>query len=177
MLELSRSKPGPGEGEPSSASGDILKVRLVGVAGRAARSTRIKCDTADSVVGGTHEGRLQFPASRCLDTADPLLWNRTVNQAAGADEACVIARYPVLGTKSRGLLRSGGQQVATAVQRRPGLQLGSRGRAGACRGAAYGGLCSARVWTASPRSSAQRRRRSGVVAGEVQPAGGQWVSR
>jgi hypothetical protein len=84
MLELSRSKPGPGEGEPSSASGDILKVRGVGVAERAAGCTRVKCDSADSVEGGTQAGRLQSPASRCLDMADPLLWNRSSEPSSGS---------------------------------------------------------------------------------------------
>jgi hypothetical protein len=44
MLELSRSTPGPGEGEPSSASGDILKAGYEGMAERAGQCTSTECD-------------------------------------------------------------------------------------------------------------------------------------
>lgn len=44
MLELSRSTPGPGEGEPSSASGDILKAGYLGMAERAGQCTSTECD-------------------------------------------------------------------------------------------------------------------------------------
>ena len=88
------------------------------------------------------------------------------NQTAGAVEGCVIARYLVLGTKSRARsCAAAGSRFATAVRRSQALRWvgsGSRGgRAGACRGTAYSGLCSARVGlssVSSPRWSAQQRK-------------------
>lgn len=151
MLELSRSTPGPGEGEPSSASGDILKLRYGGVAERAARSTRMKCNTADSVEGGTQAGRLQFPR------ADVSIWQtrwsgiEPVNQAAGAIEGCAIAHCPVLGTKSRAQLRSSRRQcdLGHAFSWRGQSQVGT------CCASSYSGLCSARVGRSGKLLSAQ----------------------
>lgn len=144
----------------------------------------MRCDTADSVEGGTHAGRLQCSASRCLDMADPLLWNRSREPNSGSSRGLrnrplPCPRYAV----TRAQLRSGGQQVRDGGATESGPQVGRGGRTGACRGTAYSGLCSVRVGASSvssPRwvgATAQRGRRSGAVAGEVQQAGGQWVSR
>jgi len=86
-----------------------------------------------------------------------------VNQAAGAVEGCVIARYLVLGTKlvtravaqRRAAGRDGG---ATEVRPSAGWPE-EGGQVRVCRGAAYSGLCSARVAGVFPTllSSAQRR--------------------
>lgn len=75
----------------------------------------MKCNTADSVEGGTQAGRLQFPR------ADVSIWQtrwsgiEPVNQAAGAIEGCALAHCPVLGTKSRALLRTARDSSATWV--------------------------------------------------------------
>ena len=114
----------------------------------------MRCDTADSVEGGTHAGRLQCPASRCLDMADPLLWNRSREPNSGSSRGLrnrplPCPRYQV----TRAQLRSGGQQVRDGGATESGPQVGGGAvegrRTGACRGTAYSGLCSARVGASS----------------------------
>ena len=72
------------------------------------------------------------------------------NQTAGAVEGCVIARYLVVGTKSRARsCAAAGSRFATAVRRSQALRrVGRRGRTGACRRTAYSGLCSGRAGAA-----------------------------
>jgi hypothetical protein len=84
----------------------------------------MRCDTADSVEGGTHAGRLQCPASRCLDMADPLLWNRSREPNSGSSRGLrnrplPCPRYQV----TRAQLRSGGQQVRDGAATESGPQV------------------------------------------------------
>lgn len=92
MLELSWSTPGPGEGEASSASGDILNLRYDGVAEWAARSTRAaRGEAADSVEGSAQAGKareLQSPARRWPDMADPLLRNSSSGPNSWSSVGC-----------------------------------------------------------------------------------------
>lgn len=76
MLELSRSTPGPGEGEPSSASGDILKAGYLSMAERAGQCTSTECDV-QTAWWAAHSREVQSPAGGCLDMGDPRAWNRS----------------------------------------------------------------------------------------------------
>lgn len=112
------------------------------------------------------------------------------NQTAGAVEGCVIARYLVVGTKSRARsCAAAGSRFATAVRRSQALWwVGGQSRAGGqvrvaglpivvCAALASGLLPACFCFFPTlGRRKAQRGRRSGAVAGEVQRAGGQWVS-
>ena len=135
----------------------------------------MRCDTADSVEGGTHAGRLQCPASRCLDMADPLLWNRSREPNSGSSRGLrnrplPCPRYQV----TRAQLRSGGQQARDGGATESGPQVGGwaveGGRTGACRGTAYSGLCSARVGASSslflflPHAWVSAKRKEGGAA-------------
>lgn len=95
----------------------------------------MKCDTADSVEGGTQAGRLQSPASRCLDMADPLLWNRSSEPSSGSSRGLrnrplPCPRYQVTRAvaQRRAAAGDGGATEVTPFQ----LARRGRRRAGRC---------------------------------------------
>lgn len=126
MLELSRSTPGPGEGEPSSASGDILKAGYDGMAERAARCTSTKCDVQTAWRAAHGQGmcsHLQVDVS-IWATRGPGI--EAVEPAVGSGAGCVIVNYCALTTTALSSVRSharcraardGGVTKATGLER------------------------------------------------------------
>ena len=132
----------------------------------------MRCDGADSVEGGTQAGRLQCPASRCLDMADPLLWNRSREPNSGSSRGLrnrplPCRRYQV----TRAQLRSGGQQVRDGGATESGPQVGGweGGQSRADGQVRVAGLpivvCAAQRWSVSSPRWVSAKRKEGCWLG------------
>lgn len=127
MLELSRSTPGPGEGEPSSASGDILKAGYECMAERATRCTSTECDAQTAWRAAHGQGmcsHLQRDVSIWetrgpgIEAVEPAMWSGAGSVIVGY---CTLPPPPY----RRGKVTRSVAQLVTAVQRGPRTSTGA----------------------------------------------------
>ena len=127
MLELSRSTPGPGEGEPSSASGDILKAGYEGMAEGATGCTSTECDVQTAWRAGHRQrmcSHLQEDVSIWetrglgIEAVEPAMWSGAGSVIVGY---CTLLPPPC----RRGRVTRTVAQLVTAVQPVPRASAGT----------------------------------------------------